>query len=89
MEELKELLADLKERKEELENCDNEEEYDEMLDSFGMVTICGMEYYPSNVLKSVDSVAYRCGHTDFNDSLLTDINQEIDDVEEDIADFKN
>ena len=88
MNELKEELTVLKERREELENCDNIEEYNEALDSEGMIMVCGYEYYPSDLLSSTDPIAYSCGHNDYNDSLLTDINEEITEKEMEIKDFE-
>lgn len=43
--------------------------YNEMLDECGTVKIGSLEYSPSDVLKSVDPTAYRCGLLDFIDSL--------------------
>ena len=50
-----------------------EEMYDEMLDDCeGPVTLCGMTYSASQVLREVDPVAYRCGFNDYVDSLTHD-----------------
>ena len=49
------------------------EMYDEMLDDCeGPVTLCGMTYSASQVLREVDPVAYRCGFNDYVDSLTED-----------------
>lgn len=45
------------------------EQYDEALDEQGMITIGSLEYYPSLVLERVDPIAYRCGFTDWLDSM--------------------
>ena len=38
-----------------------DDEYDEMLDEIeGSITVVGMEFFPSDILKSCDPVAYRC-----------------------------
>ena len=50
-----------------------EEMYDEMLDDCeGTVTLCGMTYSASHVLREVDPTAYRCGFNDYVDSLTHD-----------------
>ena len=74
-------VEELQARVAELEACDNEEEYDAMLDDvYGEVTVAGYTMSSSKVLASCDPIAYRCGHSDFNDSLLTDVQQELDDA---------
>lgn len=78
-------LAELKEREEELENNDNEEEYDDMLDDvYGEIDVCGYKYYAGRLLQEIDPVAYNCGHSDYNNSLLSDIQSEIEEKEEEI-----
>lgn len=87
--ELEEELAELKKREEELENNDNEEEYDDMLDScYPDIEIMGMTYSTSKVLSEVDPIAYRCGHSDYNDSLLSDIQSEIEEKVAEIEELK-
>ena len=55
----------------------SESEYDDFLDEVeGSVTVAGMEFYASDILKSCDPVAYRCGKVDFES------NYDLDDVEE-------
>ena len=54
-----------------------ESEYDDFLDEVeGSVTVAGMEFYPSDILKSCDPVAYRCAKNDYES------NYDLDDVEE-------
>lgn len=48
------------------------EMFDNILDESGPVKIGVLEYSPSDVLRSVDPTAYRCGVADFADSLLED-----------------
>ena len=44
----------------------SESEYDEMLDDcYPTVEVAGMTFYPSDVLKSCDPIAYRCGKSDY------------------------
>lgn len=55
----------------------SENEYDEFLDEIeGSVTVAGMEFYASDILKSCDPIAYRCAKNDYES------NYDLDDVEE-------
>ena len=65
-----------------VENGIDEAEYDEMLDEcYEMVNICGYEYYPSYALYRLDRIAYDCGLSDYRNSLLRDIEDEIERME--------
>lgn len=57
---------------EEISEQEAEERFDEMLDSEGTVLAGGLEFYPSKILSCCDPIAYRCGFSDFTDSLLDD-----------------
>lgn len=43
-------------------------QYDDHLDEYGDVEICGMQYCASYALKQVDPVAYTCGFNDYLDA---------------------
>ena len=46
-----------------------ESEYDQMLDDcYESYQMGDMEFYPSDILKSCDPTAYRCGMADYTDS---------------------
>ena len=60
----------------------SESDFNEFLDDEGSVTVCGMEFYPSDILKNCDPVAYRCAKSDYES------NYDLDDVEE-YADLKD
>ena len=51
------------------------EQYDQMLDEAGTVTVAGMEFYPSAVLKEMDNIAYTCGFVDYMDSIGVDTDE--------------
>jgi hypothetical protein len=54
-----------------ISESDASDMYDDMIDDCEeVVSIFGMSYNPSRVLKEVDPIAYRCGFSDFCDSLL-------------------
>lgn len=46
---------------------DKEEYLREMLDSEGSITVAGMEYMPSDIIKECDPVAWRCMLSDLDD----------------------
>ena len=51
-----------------------EEAYNEMLDEcYEDADICGFKYSPSEALKKVDPIAYRCGLLDWADGIGSDI----------------
>lgn len=54
----------------------SESDFDSYLDDEGSVTVCGLEFYPSGILKSCDPIAYRCAKSDYESSY------DLDDVEE-------
>jgi predicted RNA-binding Zn-ribbon protein involved in translation (DUF1610 family) len=53
----------------ELERYDLSD-YDDILNSEGTVTVCGMEFYPADILKELDPISYNVG---FNDMQEYDI----------------
>lgn len=61
----------------------SESDFDEFLDKIEQpVNVCGMQFYPSDILKSCDPIAYRCAKSDYES------NYDLDDVEE-YADLKD
>ena len=51
------------------------EYYDSMLDSEGLVTVAGMIFYPSDVLKEMDPIAYRTNFNDYMDAIGIDTDE--------------
>lgn len=63
---------------EESMNC-AENSYDDMLDDcYGLINVCGYEYYASKLLEDTDPVAYRCGLVDYASSLQSDYEYELE-----------
>ena len=48
------------------------ERYDAMLDENGPIEVGGGSFYPSDILKNCDSIAYRVGFSDYVDTLAQD-----------------
>ena len=59
----KELLTPKHEEREKY----SEQQYDEILDEEGAVNVAGMKFYPSDILKNCDPIAYRCGLSDIQE----------------------
>lgn len=51
----------------ELTPVDREAAFDAMLDDCGTVTVAGMEFWPSAIIREMDPIAYRCGVNDYAD----------------------
>lgn len=97
---LEELQAELNGKQSELDNFGYEatdEEYDDYLDEInGDVSIGTLTYSTSEVLKSVDPTAYRCGKSEYesdydldNCDEYTDLKGEVEDLESQIEDLES
>lgn len=51
---------------------------DYLYDTIGMIDIMGLKYDPSDVLKAVDEIAYRCGFSDWFSSEVEYANEAIE-----------
>ena len=72
---VREMVSNLKE---DIEALFDKQGYDEMLDEcYDEFKIGEMTFYPSDILKSCDPVAYRCGFSDYTDSELEERGTEI------------
>jgi chromosome segregation ATPase len=58
----------------------SESDFDEFLDEIEQpVNVCGMEFYPSDILKSCDPIAYRCSKSDYESNIdLDDVAEYVD-----------
>ena len=75
----------------------SESEFDEFLDEIeSSVVIYGMEFFPSDILKSCDPVAYRCAKNDFESNYdldnceeYSDLKDELESLEDQLSDLEN
>ena len=67
----------------------DESDYDEWLDEMGPVSVCGMDYDVSDVLRHVDPTAYRCGFSDYCDGLCAGDFDAYQAIEDEIADLQS
>ena len=103
---IKDLMAKIKDLQDSKDNIsiddldiDKEEIFASMLDNcYDKITVCGIEFLPSDVLKSCDPVAYRCYCNDYISEIdienlseyqdvISNIDSEIDDIKEEIKDI--
>ena len=56
--------------KEELKPIDLEELYREMLDECEPVEVAGLSFCASRIIEELDPIAFRCGVSDYADSLI-------------------
>ena len=106
---IRKIQAQIKDKQTQQNNieCDPDDladQFDECLDEAGSIKVAGCTFYPSQILKECDPVAYRCGLNDFADSefdkedteeyqsLQEEIYQlesDIEDLESEIEDLEN
>jgi len=85
--ETQERINEIKETIKSLENGDNTQEYDDFLnDTTPSYKIGYLEFDASSVLKNCDEVAYRCGLADYNDAQITELENEIEELETELKD---
>ncbi len=69
------LISDVKE---DVEFLFDRQDYDDMLDEcYPEFKLGEMTFYPSDILKNCDPVAYRCGYNDYCDGELEERGTEI------------
>lgn len=88
-------IEELKQSINDFEYESTEEEYDEMLDAEGLVTVCGYEFCPSAILKECDPTAYRCGKSDYDSNFdlddcseYTDMVDRLEGLEEELGELQ-
>ena len=82
---------------ETFEYAASESEFDEFLDEIeSSVTVAGMEFFPSDILKSCDPVAYRCAKNDYESNYdldnceeYNDLKDELESLEDQLSDLEN
>ena len=91
--EIANLQTQISNKKKELEKLELDPEnyadqFDELLNEQGEVSICGCLYSPSEILKEVDPINYRCSLNDFVDSFDIEETEEYKDLQEEIEDLE-
>ena len=93
------IKADIENKQSEIDSFEyeiSESDFDEFLDDEGSVTVCGMEFYPSDILKSCDPIAYRCAKSDYESNYnlddveeYADLKEELEYLESELEDFES
>jgi hypothetical protein len=53
-----------------------EDFYNDLLNEAGIFTIGTLEFLPSDILKALDPIAYRCGLADFESYMMENVELE-------------
>lgn len=94
------IKADIENKQSEIDSFEyeiSESDFDSYLDDVEeTVTVCGMEFYPSDILKSCDPIAYRCAKSDYESSYdldeveeYSDLKDELEALESELEDFES
>lgn len=68
----------------------SESDFDEFLDDAEeSVTVCGMTFYPSDILKSCDPIAYRCAKSEYESNYDLDDVAEYNDLKDELEELEN
>ena len=86
IEDIKNQINDKQKEIDHFEYSCTDEEYDEFLDEVsGSVTVAGMEFYASDILKSCDPIAYRCGKNDYESNFDLDDCEEYNELKDELG----
>lgn len=105
---MKELMAKIEAKKAEIEAKQKEiegfeldiddyvEQYEEALNSEGLVTVGGLTFEPATIIRELDPVAYSCGLNDYVDGIEKEENEdykdlldELEALEDELTDLEN
>jgi regulator of replication initiation timing len=98
MSELKEKIDQLKieigATKSQIENFEIDpddfiDQYEESLNDDGAVKVCGLTFWPADIIKEMDPTAYRCGLNDYVDGTDKSDIKEFQDLEEELANLQS
>ena len=90
IEDLNDDITKLNKEKDGIEN--NEQEYVDQYDEYinqGRIKILGIEYTASTSLKEIDPIAYNCGYNDYFDEQLSELESDISDKKDEIAELQS
>ena len=88
---LKKQIADLENKIDnfEIDEDKYDENYDEWLDEiYGEIMIGNISFLPSRILKELDPIAYRCGFSDYIDSLDIEDDEEYQELQTELGEVK-
>ncbi|QEG04648.1 hypothetical protein I29_174 [Escherichia phage I29] len=88
---LKKQIAELEDKIDnfEIDEDKYDENYDEWLDEiYGEIMIGNISFLPSRILKELDPIAYRCGFSDYIDSLDIEDDEEYQELQTELEEAK-
>ncbi|QUD16406.1 hypothetical protein SYGMH1_75 [Escherichia phage vB_EcoM_SYGMH1] len=88
---LKKQIADLENKIDnfEIDEDKYDENYNEWLDEIhGEIMIGNISFLPSRILKELDPIAYRCGFSDYIDSLDIEDDEEYQELQIELGEVK-
>ena len=95
---LKKQIAELEDKIDnfEIDEDKYDDKYDEWLDEiYGEIMIGCISFLPSHILKELDPIAYRCGFSDYVDSLdieddedYQELQTELEEAKEELAELE-
>lgn len=86
------IKADIENKQHEIDSFEyeiSESDFDSYLDDEGSVVVCGMEFYPSNILKSCDPITYRCAKSEYESNIDLDDVEEYCDLKDELEDLES
>ena len=94
------IKADIENKQSEINSFEyeiSEGDFDSYLDEIEQtVNVCGMTFYPSDILKSCDPIAYRCAKSDYESNIdlddveeYADLKEELEALEAELEDFES
>lgn len=86
--ELRDEIGELREKVKGLEEGDAYDRYDEYLDELGDVKIGSLTYAASRTLKQIDEIAYNCGYNDWVDGEITELEEKIDELMDELKELE-
>jgi DNA repair exonuclease SbcCD ATPase subunit len=93
--EIEALEEQISDKQEQINNFDkaehlSDDRYAEMLDDvYGDVNICGFTYCSSYALEQIDPIAYRCGFSDYADSMENEDFEEYNELVQELEELEN
>jgi hypothetical protein len=88
---LKKQIAELEDKIDnfEIDEDKHDDKYDEWLDEiYGEIMIGNISFLPSRILKELDPIAYRCGFSDYIDSLDIEDDEEYQELQTELEEAK-
>lgn len=65
----------------------NEEYRDYLNDMYGSVTVCGQEFEQGDLLEDADPVAFRCGKSDYESQIQSELEDQLSKEDSDQIEF--